>query len=235
MGGVDDDHVDAGRRQRGYAVAGIGTGADRRADAQTTLVVLAGQRVGLGLLDIVDGHHALEAELVIDDQHALDAVLVQQLAHHLGVFAFLDRDQTFFGRHHFAHLGAHVGLETHVTRGDDADQITVVQHRHAGDVVLPGQVEQIAHRGIGLDGDRVLDHAGLVTLDLAHLGSLLLDGHILVDDANAAFLSHGNRQTGLGDGVHGSGEQRNIQLDTTSQASLETDILRQNIGVTRNK
>src|SRR5690606_32050025 len=118
VGGVDDDHVDAGGDQSGDAVSGVGTGTDGGADAQAALVVLAGQRVGLGLLDVVDGHHALEAVLVVDDQHALDAVLVQQLAHGVLVLAFLDGDQALLGSHHVALAGRHVGLERHVAGGE---------------------------------------------------------------------------------------------------------------------
>src|SRR5690606_10317445 len=233
--GIDDDHVNTGGDQCGNAVAGIGTGADGRADAQTAMLVLAGQRVGLGLLDVVDGHHALEAVLVIDDQYALDAVLVQQLAHGVLVFAFLDGDQTLLRRHDFTHLGVHTAFEAHVAGGDDAHQITMVQHRHAGNVVLAGDVEQVTDSRISLDGDRILHHAGLEALDLAHLGSLLLDGHVLVDDANAAFLSHGDGQTRLGDRVHGSGQQRNVQFDAAGQAGLQADILGQYLGITGNE
>ena len=232
MGGVDDDHVDAGIDQRGNAVTGIGTGTHGSTDAQATLIVLAGQWVGLGLLDVLDGHHALEIEGVVDDQHLLDAVLVQQRTHGFLVGTFLDGDQALFRRHHLTHFSVQAILETYVAGSDDAHQVTVGEHRHAGNVVLPGQLEQIAHGGVGLDGDRVLDHAGLELLDLAHFGSLLLDGHVLVDDADAAFLRHGDGQTRLGDGVHGSGQQRDVQFDAAGQAGLQADVLGQYLGVT---
>src|SRR5690606_15024529 len=121
VGGVHHHHIDPGGDQRGDALFGIGTGTDGGADAQATLVVLARQWVGLGLLDVVDGHHALEAELVIDDQHALDAVLVQQLADDVLVFAFLDGDQTLLRGHHLTHAGVEAGFEADVTGSDDAD------------------------------------------------------------------------------------------------------------------
>ena len=232
VSGVDDDHVNAGRYQCGNAVTGIGTGTDGSADAQAALLVLAGQRVGLGLLDVVDGHHALEGEGVVDDQYTLDTVLVQQGTHGVLVGAFGDGDQTLFGRHHFAHLGVQTALETYVTGGDDADQVAIGQHRYTGDVVLAGQLEQVAHGGVGVNGDRVGDHTGLELLDLAHFGSLLLDGHVLVDDADAAFLGHGNGQTGFGNGVHGGREQRNVQLDATGQTGFQADVFRQDLGIT---
>src|SRR3989344_2574311 len=215
VGGVDHHHAHTGSNQGCSAITGVFTGADCRADAQTTLVILAGQRVSLGFFDVVDGHHALEGELVVDDQHALDAVLVQQFAHVVLVGAVLGRVQSLFRRHHFADGDFKTVLETHVTGGDDADEVTIVQHRNAGDVVQTGQFEQVAHGGVSVDGDRIFHHTGFITLDLAHFGSLLLDGHVLVDDADTAFLSHGDGQTGFGDGIHGSGNQGNIQLDAT--------------------
>ncbi|CDF94346.1 hypothetical protein BN844_3546 [Pseudomonas sp. SHC52] len=233
VGGVDHHHVDAGIDEGGDTVTGVLAGTDRGTDAQTTLVVLAGQRVSLGFFDVVDGHHALEGEFVIDDQHALDAVLVQQFADFVLAGAFLDRDQALFRRHHLADGGIQAVLETHVAGGDDADQVAIVQHRNAGDVVHAGQFEQIAHRGIGLDGDRVLDHASLEPLDLAHFGGLLFDGHVLVDDTDTAFLGHGNGQTGFGHGVHGSGNQRDIQFDATGKTGFEADFVRQHLGITR--
>jgi len=107
-----------------------------------------------------------------------------------------------------------------------------MQHRDAGDVVQGGQFEQIANGGISLDGDRVLDHAGLELLDLAHFGSLLLDGHVLVDDPDAAFLSHGNGEAGFGHGVHRRGNQRDVQLDAAGQTGLEADFIGQYFGIT---
>ena len=149
-------------------------------------------------------------------------MLVQQLADGglVGDGPFLDGDQALFGGHHLTDADFQAAFETHVAGSHDAHQVAVVQHRHAGDVVGLGQVEQVAHGGVGFDGDGVLDHTGLETLDLAHFGSLLLDGHVLVDDADAAFLSHGDRQTGFSDGVHGGGNQWDIQLDATGQTGL---------------
>jgi hypothetical protein len=159
-------------------------------------------------------------------------VLVQQLADGGLVGAFLDRDQALFRRHHFTDADFQTAFETHVAGSHDAHQVAVVQYRHTGDVMHAGQFEQVTHGGVGLDGDRVLDHTGFETLDLAHFGSLLLDGHVLVDDADAAFLSHGDCQTGFSDGVHGGGNQWNIQLDATGQTGLKTDFIRQYFGIT---
>jgi len=147
-------------------------------------------------------------------------VLVQQLAGFVLVGAFLDRDQTLFRRHHITDGSFQTVFKAHVTGRHDADQVAIVQYRNAGDVVLAGQFKQFTYRGISLDGDRLFNHACFETLDLANFMSLLLDGHVLVDDADTAFLSHGNCQTGFSYGVHCGGNQRNIQFNATGQTSL---------------
>lgn len=207
MGGVDHDNVHARSNQRADAFAGVFTGADRSADTQTTLVVLARERPGFGFLDVLDGHHALERELVVDDQDFFQTVLVQQVTHFVLVGAFADGDQTLFRRHHFANGDVQAGFKTDVAGGHDADELAIMQDWNAGDVVLTGQFEQVTNGRVSLDGDRILDHTRFELLDLAHFGSLLLDGHVLVDDADAAFLSHGDCQTGFSDGVHSGGNE----------------------------
>ncbi len=54
--------------------------AHSRGDAQAALLVLAGIRIGLGLLHVLDGDEADAAIAVIDHQQLLQPVLVQQLA-----------------------------------------------------------------------------------------------------------------------------------------------------------
>jgi len=147
-------------------------------------------------------------------------VLVQQFAGFFLVGAFLDRDQTLFRRHHVTNGSFQTVFEAHVTGRHDADQVAIVQYRNAGDVVLAGQFKQLTYRGISLDGDGLFNHTGFEALDLANFVSLLLDGHVLVDDADTAFLSHGDCQTGFSHGVHCGGNQRNIQFNATGQTSL---------------
>ena len=60
-----------------------------------------------------------------------------------------------------------------------------------------------------------------------HLGSLRLHTHVLVDDADAAFLRHGNGEPGLGDRVHGSRNQRNIEGDVGREPGRQRDVPRQ--------
>ena len=47
---------------------------------------------------------------------------------------------------------------------------------------------------------------------------LFLGRQVLVDDAHAAVLRHGDGHVALGDGVHGGGDQRDIQADPAGEA-----------------
>ncbi len=76
--GIDHDHVDAGFGQQFGTFLGAFADADRGADAQTALLVLAGKRMFGGLEDVLDGNQAAQFEGVIDHQHALEAMLVHQ-------------------------------------------------------------------------------------------------------------------------------------------------------------
>ena len=76
--GVDDDHVDAGLDERVGALDAIGAGTDGRAHAQPAALVLDGERVALGLQQILDGDEP-DQLAVLDDEQLLDAMLVKQL------------------------------------------------------------------------------------------------------------------------------------------------------------
>ncbi len=229
--GINDDHINTGSRQRFNASRRFRASTNSGANQQATLIVLGSVRVGTGLFDVLDGHHALQAEGVVNDQHFLDAMNVQQLTHFGSGDTFLDGDQFVLGCHYVADQRIHAGFKANIAGSHDTDQITVGQHRHTGDVVLVSQFDQFGNGSAGVDGDRVTDHTGFEFLDLADFGGLLLDGHVLVDDAHATFLRHGNRQTGFGDGIHRSRQQRDVQFDTTGQTGLETHVLGQDLGV----
>ncbi|MCY1410937.1 hypothetical protein D9M71_263160 [compost metagenome] len=235
VGGVHHHHVDPGVDQCSDALGGIGASADGGADAQAALVVLGRQRVGLGLLDVAEGHQAAQVEVLVDHQHLLDAVLVELGLHFFQRGAFAGGDQLFLRRHDRCHGVADVRLHTQVAAGDDADQLTLGYHREAGEAVFAGDLQQLDDLGRRSHGDRVADDGGLVLLDLAHLGSLLLDAHVLVDDADAAFLGHGDGQAGFGHGIHRGGHQRDVQFDATGQASFQAHVLGQDFRITRNQ
>ena len=78
VGGVDDEHVDAGLDQRRGALPGVAEVADRRADQQPAVGVLGGVRELLGLHEVLDGDEPGEPALVVDQRQLLELVLAQQ-------------------------------------------------------------------------------------------------------------------------------------------------------------
>jgi len=67
------------------------------------------------------------------------------------------------------------------------------------------------------------------------LRRLIGDGHILVDDTQAAFTGHGDGHAGVGDGIHRSGHQRDVQLDHGGQLDGHVNVLGQNLAAGRHQ
>jgi hypothetical protein len=71
----------------------------------------------------------------------------------------------------------------------------------------------------------------LVALDLGHLRGLLGGRQVLVHDADAALLGDGNRQARFSHGVHGRGDQGQVQLDVAGKPGGERGVLGQDLGI----
>ncbi len=86
---------------------------------------------------------------------------------------------------------------------------------------------------LGGDGDRVLHHAAFVALDFGDLGGLGARRHVLVDDPDSSLLCQRNGQAGFGDGVHGGGQQRDVDLNRAGKPALEADVAGHDSGMGR--
>jgi hypothetical protein len=96
--------------------------------------------------------------------------------------------------HYLINLLVHVTLETKVTVGHDTNEmILVIHHWNTTDMIVVHHIQRILHCTATTDGDRVINHTILSTLHDSHLTSLLLDGHVLVDDTNTTFAGDSNR------------------------------------------
>ena len=93
-------------------------------DAQPALLVLAGVREALRLLDVLDGDQADQPVVVVDDQQLLDPVLMQQPPGLLARHALAHGDQPLVG-HQLAHRRLASVREADVAVGQDADQPAV--------------------------------------------------------------------------------------------------------------
>ena len=110
-----------------------------------------------------------------------------------------------------------------------------VHDRHARDLEPPHERVRLAERPVGPERDRVQDHPALAALDPVDLGRLALDGHVLVKHADAAGPRHGDGHVGLGDGVHGGGDERNVQGDGAGEAAAGRDLARMNGRIPRHE
>jgi hypothetical protein len=69
-----------------------------------------------------------------------------------------------------------------------------IDHRDTTNLVHLHQLHHITHQFVFGDGNRIEDHSVLSPLDDAYLLGLLFDGHVFVDDPDAAFAGNGNGQ-----------------------------------------
>ncbi|MNQ29002.1 hypothetical protein D3C85_423040 [compost metagenome] len=231
VGRVDHQHVDAGSDQQVDALFILGTHADGSADQQFALAVFRRERVGSRFLDILDGNQAAQFECVVDDQHALEAVLVHQALGFGRIGVFLDDHQLFARGHLGGSFRVEFLLKTQIAVGDDADDFLALDDRETADAVLFRQRDHVADFHFRRNRDRITQHTCFETLYAGHFTCLVLRIQILVDDADAAFLGHRDRQTGFRHRIHGCGQQGNIQGDIAGQASFEGRIGGQNVGV----
>ncbi len=229
VGGVDDDEVGARLDQGLGALVRVTGDADGRTDEEPAVLVLGGVRVLLGLDEVLDRDEALEDARVVDQRKLLDLVAAQQLHGVHARDADLARDQRHRG-HDLAHLAAAVRLEGHVAVGDDAEELAGgVGDRDAGDAELRAKLVGLAQRRVRVHRDRVGDHAGLGALDQVDLVGLVGDGEVAVQHADAALTGHGDGHAGLGDLVHGGGQQRNVHTDVPRDQGRGVDRIRRHV------
>ncbi len=160
-------------------------------------------------------------------------MLVQQRHHFFVGRAFMYRDESLLRRHHRRYRRIEIGFEAKVAVRHDADGLLALDDRHAGDLHRLGEVDDLADRHVRRHGNRVAHDAALVFLDQQDLVRLLLDGHVPVNDADAAFLGQRDREPGLGDRVHGRRNERNVELDAGGEVGRQVDFARQHIRVVR--
>ena len=209
---VQRDHIYLAAHQRGHALHGIARYAHGGGAEQAAIGVLGGIRVFGGLLNVLDGDQAAQHVVFIHQRQLFDAVLGQNLLG-LGQRGAHGRGDEIFAGHHFVNGAGFIGFKAQIAVGEDAHQLAVFRDGHAGNAVALHQSQRVCHAVAGRKEKWIGDYAVFRALHLVHLRRLRGDGHILVDHANAAFARDGDAHAGVGHGVHGSGEQRYVQLD----------------------
>jgi hypothetical protein len=211
--GVNDQDVETGGEQRFGTLDAIAAGTGRRGHSKTAMLVLAGRRIALRFLDILDGYQTDAAIDLVDHEQLLDAMLVQQA---LCVFArdiLAHCDKPVPG-HQLGDGLARVVGESHVAVGQNAGQPAgaALDDRDAGDLVVGHQPQRIGQRLVRVDRDWVHDHARFEFLDLADFVGLLIDAHVAVDDADSGGLRHRDRECAFCHGIHRRRDERDAEL-----------------------
>lgn len=102
---------------------------------------------------------------------------------------------------------------------DDADELAVFADRHAGDLVAAHEVIRLAHGVLRRKEERINDNAVLGALDHIDLIGLTLNGHVLVNDADAALTRNGNGHIRFRDGIHSRRHNGGVQPDLLCEMS----------------
>ena len=136
--------------------------------------------------------------------------------------------------HQLGHSLVRIGGEAHVAIGDNAGKFSRaaaiaagLDHRDTGDLIVGHELERVGEAGFGVDGHGVHHHAQFEFLHLRDLRRLRLRIEIAVDHADAAGLCHGDGKPRLGHGVHGRGDDRDMQRDGAGNAGGDVGLIRQ--------
>ena len=232
---VENERVRTRREKRASAFHDVLRHADGGGAEKTALGILRGVRILIGLFDVLDRDEAAEFEIAVDDRELLDLVAAEDVAgfHERGADG--DRDEVFL-RHDVVDLHVEVGHEAQVAVGDDADEVAfVVADRYAGDLVLAHEFIRFVDIVLRMEEERIRDDAVLASLHALHLIALRFDGHVLVNDADAALACHGDRHFGFGDGIHRRAHERDVERDLVRQAGLEGNGAREHLALLGNE
>jgi hypothetical protein len=101
-----------------------------------------------------------------------------------------------------------------------------VHDRNTGNPEPLHQRGGLAKRTVGTQRDGIHDHPALAALHPVHLGGLTVHRHVLVDDADPAGARHRDRHFGFRDGIHGGGDERNVEGDRAGKSAGDADITR---------
>ena len=237
MRGVHHNHVHARSNQRTHALFGFATRAHRRAHAQTAFVVFIGIGKFGSFHNIFNRNQAFKLVLVVQHQHALNLVLVHQFARIINAGANGHGNQFFTRRHNRANGQIQARFKTQIAVGNNADYLAVFHHRQARHLAfaLLALCQQFADQFIGRHGNRVFHHAAFVAFHLANRQRLLLGRHVFMNDADAAFLRHRNRQTRFGNRIHCGGKDGQIERDFFCEWRFERDIAGKNLRMSRDE
>ncbi len=235
VGRINGNDINLGFDECRDTVEDIRRHTDRRAYAQSPVIILARVRKLPPLLDILEGNQATEQAVVVDNRELFNLMLLQNLLGPIEVRPDGCGDEAIL-RHHRVQLDPTIRLEAEVTVRDDAGQAPVaVDDGDTSDRIARHQTAGVGN-GIGRrERNRIKNHPALRTFDTAHLGGLLLDGHVLVQDADPTLARHRDGHLRLGDGIHRCRHNGDVQLDGLREPSADVHRTRHDFGPAGNQ
>ena len=235
MCSIDDDSVCSGIDKSLHTVESVGSHSHAGSHAQTAFAVLASHWLVLCLCDVLVCDKSHEVVVLIHHGQFLDLVFLQNLSSRGEVGLLVSSDEVLL-RHHLVHLLVEMALKAKVAVGDDAHEVVVIiDDGDSSDMVFSHHVESILHGRTAANGHRVVYHTVLSTLHDSHLACLFFNRHILVDNSDTALTSDGDGHLRLGNSVHGSCYERDIQLDISGEPCLQFYRFWQYFRVSRDK
>ena len=93
----------------------------------------------------------------------------------------------------------------------------------------------IAHSSLRADGDRIVNHTVLRSLDPADLLALLVNGHILVNHTDTAGTSHRDSKISLSNSVHCRRNNRSAERNISCEFGGNIYSSRKDFGACRNE
>ena len=235
MGGVDDEDVGAGGDERLRALDRVRPDPDRCTHPEPPLRVLRGAGELDPLGDVLDRDQPAQDPVLVDDRELLDPVAVEKA---LGLAEGRpDRRGHEVARGHQRRDRLRdVLLEAEVAVREDPDEAaSLLGDRHPGDVVVLHQLERVGDERGRRQGQRLDDHPGLGALDLVHLGHLVGDREVAVDDPDPALAGESDRHPRLGHRVHRGGDDRDLERDRPGQPGRGRDVVREHGRLRRNQ
>ena len=127
MGAVQYQNIHAGVNEGGGAIQHIGSDAYGGGTEQAAGGVLCGVGIFQYLFNILDSDKALELIILVHNGQLLYAVLLKNGLGLVQSGALVAGDKVFVG-HDLIYTPAHIGLELHVSVGDDAYEVSLIVH-----------------------------------------------------------------------------------------------------------
>mmetsp|Transcript_51612 Transcript_51612/g.109666 ORF Transcript_51612/g.109666 Transcript_51612/m.109666 type:complete len:535 (+) Transcript_51612:195-1799(+) len=238
LAAVHDDSVNTSLNQGTNAVAISRSGAHSSSDHQVLAAILGGMGVVCILLQVSSGHKRNQALVLGDDRELALLGFLQDSVGVLQVDTLIGANQVAELCHNLADKDISSILhEVGIPASHEAEQcrlhLPVRGDRETGEAALLPQDVELLQSHVRDDADRAEDESGFVLLDFDHFRNLVSNGQIGVDHTDSTLQCEGDGHPGLGDRVHGAGDDGNLEPDVSGEVSVQLHITNAEVNVAR--